>query len=43
MDELYGNGPFANGGSTALDGTVANIAGNEDPRHARFQQIWIAL
>jgi hypothetical protein len=33
MDELYGDGSFANCRGGALHGTVPNIAGNEDTGH----------
>src|ERR687893_1221308 len=38
VDELDGDGAFADGGGAALDRTVAHVTSDEDAWHARLQQ-----
>ena len=43
MHELDGDGAFADGGGTALDGVEADVAGDKDAGDTGFQQIRLAL
>jgi hypothetical protein len=43
MDEGDRHAPLSDRGRDALDRPEADVAAREDARHARLQQVWIAL